>query len=355
MKNIERFFVNKNNSIEEAMISIERGGVGIALIVDKERRLIGTITDGDIRRAILNKIPLDNKIDKLLECRPKDYPKPTVVPVGTPHSKILKIMKEKVLRHIPMLDDKGRVAELVWISELIEEGLQIPVSAVVMAGGKGQRLHPLTKDIPKPMLPLENRPLMERTVEQLNKAGITEVNIATHYKSEIITKHFGDGNTFGVNINYINEDQPLGTAGALGLMKVPKGITLVVNGDILTQLDFRAMYDFHCSHKAAMTIGVRKCEMEIPYGVVELDDVVVKNISEKPTETFIVNAGIYLLEPIAYSYIPKKVHFDMTDLVGCMVKAKHKVICFPIHEYWMDIGHPENYQQAQEDIKNGKI
>jgi len=355
MKDIKKISVGTESSIEETIRAIQRGGIGIALVVDDQERLVATITDGDIRRAILRKISLNNKVGELIESSSSKLPKTTVVQVGTSHEEILRIMKEQVLRHIPIVNEEGRIVELIWISELIEEELSIPVSAVVMAGGKGKRLHPLTKDTPKPMLPLEDRPLMERTIERLRKFGIAKVNIATHYKSEVITEHFGDGDNFGVDINYINEDQALGTAGALGLIETPDNSTLVVNGDVLTQLDFRAIFDFHRFHKAVMTVGVRKCELKVPYGVIDIEDVEVKDIIEKPVHSFIVNAGIYLLEPIAYKYIPKNEHFNMTDLVSCLITAKHRVICFPIQEYWLDIGHPENYEQLKEDFAAGKI
>lgn len=355
MKDVEKLFIFKDNTIEEVIATIQRGGMGIALLVDEKRHLINTITDGDIRRAILKKIPLGGKISQILESSLVRGPGITVAQTGTSYDEILRIMKEKVLRHIPLLDEEGRVAELIWISELIEEDFHSSISAVIMAGGKGQRLQPLTNDIPKPMLPLKGSPIMARTIEQLRKSGIAKVHIATHYKSEAIVNHFGNGDNFGVDIDYVNEDQPLGTAGALGLMKKPVSTSLVVNGDVVTQLDFRMMYDFHRFHKGVMTIGVRKCEFEIPYGVIENNDVVVEKIVEKPRQTAIVNAGIYLLEPAAYSYIPKNRHFDMTDLANCLIKADYKVICFPIQEYWLDIGHFENYEQVKEDISSGKV
>ncbi|MBM3252529.1 MAG: nucleotidyltransferase, partial [Candidatus Omnitrophica bacterium] len=211
------------------------------------------------------------------------------------------------------------------------------------------------KNTPKPMLLLKNRPLMEHTIKQLSKFGIKKVRIATNYKSEAIANHFGNGSEFGVDINYINEKRPLGTAGALGSMKMPSGTTLVLNGDILTQLDFRAMFDFHRHHMAIMTVGVRKCDFKVPYGVIETDDVEIANLLEKPIQTFLVNAGVYLIEPVAYRYIPKQQNFDMTDLVERLLKEKLRVISFPIQEYWLDIGHPIDYKKATEDAKNGKI
>ena len=355
MKDVQRIFVHPNDIIEETIRTIQREGLGIALVVDRDHRLINTITDGDIRRAILKKIPLHAKISRLFKYRSASYPKPVVAPVGTSHEELLAIMKEKVLRHIPLLDEAGRVVELVWISELLEEDLTLPVNAIVMAGGRGQRLFPLTQHTPKPMLPIDNRPLMERIIKQLRKSGIMQVDITTSYKADVITSHFGDGNDFGVKINYIHEPLPLGTAGALSLMDIPDKPTLIINGDVLTQLDFRAMYEFHRSHEAIMTVGVRKCEFKVPYGVVEIRDVEIKSIIEKPIQTFIVNAGIYLLEPIAYRYIPSGKQYHMTELLNRLVQENHRVISFPIQEYWLDIGHPEDYKQAEVDVQNGKI
>ncbi|MDD3296579.1 MAG: nucleotidyltransferase family protein [Candidatus Omnitrophica bacterium] len=355
MKNVEKLFTSKSNTIEEVIAVIQKGAKGIALIVDQQQRLIGTVTDGDIRRAILAKIDLKDKITSIFEQHCIGYNKPIAALIGVSREEILKIMGEKSVRHVPLLDKAGRVKDLAWISDLIEDDPGLQLTAIVMAGGKGRRLHPFTKDTPKPMLPLSNRPLMERTIERLRECGIKKVHISTHYKPEAITNHFGNGNNFGVDIGYINEDQPLGTAGALSLMESPHGPTLVINGDVLTQLDFRAMHDFHNSHKAVMTVGVRKCDLEVPYGVIETNNVDIVNLVEKPIQTFLVNAGIYLLEPIAYKYIPKNHNFDMTELVEALIEAGQRVISFPIQEYWLDIGHPEHYQKAKEDVKNGKI
>jgi NDP-sugar pyrophosphorylase family protein len=224
-----------------------------------------------------------------------------------------------------------------------------------MAGGFGQRLRPLTDEAPKPMLPVNGRPLMEHIIEQLRKAGINQVSIATHYKPEVITNHFGDGRALGVNINYIFEDHPLGTAGALGLMVAPTSPILVINGDILTQLDFRVMHAFHETHGALLTVGVRKYDLQIPYGVVELKGLEIVRLEEKPVQTVLVNAGIYLLESEVYHYIPRGAPCDMTDLIQTLVRAGKRVISFPICEYWMDIGNLQDYQRAGHDISSGEF
>lgn len=355
MKEVEKIFIRPEDSLEKTIHVIQAGGVGIALVVDEKQRLLGTITDGDVRRAILNKMPLHRGISSILDDHSLHNLQPTTVLVGTSCEQVLQIMKEKVIRHIPVLDEKGCVVELSLLSELINEDISMPLAAIVMAGGRGKRLHPLTLDTPKPMLLLNNRPLMEHTIEQLKKAGITKVNITTNYKSEMIRSHFGNGDRFGVEIEYINELQPLGTAGALGLFEIPDHPMLIINGDIITQLDFRAMYHFHRSHRAVMTVGVRKYDIKIPYGVIETEDIVIKNLIEKPLQTFIVNAGIYLIEPSVWRFIPKGRRFDMTELVETLIQENQRVISFPIQEYWLDVGHPEDYKQARIDAKNGKV
>lgn len=355
MKDFKKLCVGVNNTVEETIAAIQAGHVGIALVLDDKQRLVSTVTDGDIRRAILNRIPLDSKITALFGYRSKEILEPIVAALDTPHEKLLQMMKKNVIRQIPLLDNENRVVELALLSELLDEELHFPVRVIVMAGGEGKRLYPFTKSIPKPMLPLKNRPLMERIIRQLGMAGIKKVHIATNYKSDVIINHFGNGDGFGVDISYLKEDRPLGTAGALKLLDEPDSPTLVVNGDILTQLDFRAMFDFHTTHKAVMTVGVRKCDFRVPYGVIETDDIHITNIAEKPQQTFLVNAGIYLLEPQTYKYIPCESHFDMTDLVHCLLKEGLRVISFPIQEYWLDVGYPVDYKQAKEDVKNGKV
>ena len=351
MKDIEKFLVYLDSTVEEVISAIQKGGQGIAIVVDQERCPIKTITDGDVRRAILNKVRLEDKVTILF----KNDSRPVVASVKTSQDELLKMMEEKVLRQIPLLNDEGRIVELVLLSELIEERKGLSLTAVVMAGGKGKRLYPLTKGMPKPMLPVDGVPLMHRIVQQLHQAGIKKIQISTHYKSDVITNYFGDGQKLGINIDYIHEDQPLGTAGALGLMDIPTETALIINGDILTQLDFRAIYDFHQTHGAIMTVGLRKFEFEVPYGVVQTDDIHITHLVEKPLQTFLVNAGIYLIEPLVYEYIPKEKYLDMTDLISALLKAKLKVISFPIQEYWLDVGLREDYKKAQEDVKSGKI
>ena len=205
------------------------------------------------------------------------------------------------------------------------------------------------------MLTVGDRPLLERTILQLRRAGIREVNLTTHYLPERISHHFGDGQAFGVKISYSNEDQPLGTAGGLKSVKRPDGPFLVINGDILTGVSFQEMLSFHQNHEAVMTVGVRKHEVTVPFGVVECDDVRITELREKPSITLFINAGIYLLEPAACEYIPDGRHFDMTDLIQALLGSGRTVVGFPIIEYWRDVGTQEDYLRAQDDLRHGRI
>ena len=349
--NVEDAFVSPGWSVRRVMEQIDRNGQAIAVVVDEQRKLLDTVTDGDIRRAILGGIDLDLSIQNLIDHRPPPaHGGPVTAPEGTGMAELLGRMAELSIRHIPIVDSGGRVVDVAVLTEMIKE-TELPITAVVMAGGRGTRLRPLTENLPKPMLPVGDRPLLELIIEQLCEAGIRRVNLTTHYKKDVIARHFGDGQGFGVEIQYVEEGEPLGTAGALGLMAPTDKPMLVINGDILTRVDFRAMLDFHREHHADMTVAVRQHEFRVPYGVVESDGVLVTGISEKPVLRHFINAGIYLLDPGACRYIPTDQHYDMPDLITRLVEEHRRVVSFPVHEYWLDIGHVEDYQRAQSEAQ----
>jgi len=231
----------------------------------------------------------------------------------------------------------------------------IPLRALVMAGGLGSRLLPKTENLPKPMLPVGDRPLIEDIFVQLRQAGIKRVNVATHYKSDKISGYFGDGHNFGIELNYVTEDSPLGTAGAIGLLQPEGDNLLIINGDILTRVDFRAMFSFHQEQNAELTVGVRKYDLKVPYGVVECDGILVTKVIEKPVINFFVNAGVYLLSTSVHDYIPPGNRCDMTDLIQILIRDKKEVVSFPIWEYWLDIGQISDYERAQSDIRRGRV
>lgn len=341
--------------MREAALLMERNSAGIVLVVDEDRRLLATITDGDVRRAMLGGLTLDSSLSELLERKQSSpYPTPCTVRVGTPREEILRVMEERFIRHVPVVDGDGRVIDLITADQLVPREV-IPLQAVIMAGGYGKRLLPLTENTPKPMLPVGDQPLMELMVGQLRDAGIRRVNVTTHFEPEKIRDHFGDGARFGVDMNYVSEERPLGTAGALRLIETGTEPMLIINGDILTKVDIRAMLDFHNDHKADLTVGVREYDFQVPYGVVETEETRVVRVSEKPVYRFFVNAGIYLLQPTLQEFIPSTERFDMTDLIAQLVAAGRTVVSFPIMEYWLDIGQLSDYERAQQDVKSGEF
>jgi dTDP-glucose pyrophosphorylase len=352
---VEELFISLSASIRTALLRIDRGGMGIALIVDEQGHLQGTVSDGDVRRAILASLDLDSPVSILLERKKAgQYSKPITARAGTSREELLSLMHKYTLREIPILDEQERVIELVGLDDLVPVE-PLSLQAVIMAGGFGSRLRPLTEDMPKPMLPVGGRPLMEVLLEQLRDSGIRNVNVTTHFHPEKITDYFGDGRDFGVELTYVNEASPLGTGGALGLMPRPSEPLLVINGDVLTQVNFRSMYAFHQENKADLTLAVRQYDFEVPYGVVECDGVFVKTIREKPSYNFFVNAGIYLLQPEVYQYIPAGKSFNMTDLIQWLIEAGRVVVSFPVREYWLDIGQHADYARAQSDVENGLV
>ena len=346
--------VGPESSVHQAIAQMDVSRIGIVLVVDAEQKLLGTITDGDVRRAVLANFDLDKQVQALLALKEGSrYAQPITAPAEADRAILLHLLQQHNILHLPLVDKDQRVVALVTRDELAhEEGP--PPRAVIMAGGRGGRLLPLTEELPKPMLPVGDRPLMEIIVEQLRAAGIRHVNMTVHHKSDKITQHFGDGREFGVEISYVTEDRPLGTAGALGLIELPQETVLVINGDILTQVDLRAMLAYHREHQADLTMAVQRYDLQVPYGVVECEGVYVRGLAEKPLFNFFVNAGIYLLEPAVYTFIPNGKPYDMTDLIQRLLDEGRTVAAFPIREYWMDIGQPADYEQAQKDVQNWK-
>jgi dTDP-glucose pyrophosphorylase len=352
MRNIEELFVLPTATLRDVLVRSNATRRGIVLAVDSQRRLTGVITDGDIRREMLAGTDHDVSVRQLLTN--KGNPRPITASLDASHAELVEILRRTAVSHIPLVNADGVVERLVAVEDLLIED-ELALQAVVMAGGRGTRLHPLTEELPKPMLPVGDKPLMERIICQLAETGIRQVNITTHYLAHRITEYFGDGSDFGVNLTYVPEVELLGTAGGLALMPMPETPLLVINGDILTDVDFRAMLAYHRSHGSALTVAVRSYEVQVPYGVVESDGVHVRRVVEKPTYRYFVNAGIYLIEPGIHQLVPKNRRFDMTDLIEAALERGLPVVTFPIWEYWRDIGQHTDYAQAQTDVKDGTI
>ncbi|MBY0471636.1 nucleotidyltransferase family protein [bacterium] len=338
-------------TLRQAMECLNLNCKGIVLVVDEGRRLAGIITDGDLRRAFLGGHGVDSPVSQILKQKSDLIPKSVVAKLGTAPTKLLQMMQELQIRHIPIIDSSECVVDLALLEDFIPTE-SLPLQAVIMAGGQGKRLLPLTENTPKPMLPVGGRPLMEHMIVQLGQTGIRNVNISTNYLSSQISDYFGDGEKFGVKLSYVTEDKPLGTAGSLGLLGPSEEPLLVINGDILTKVDFRAMLSYHVENRADLTVAVRQYDLTIPYGLIECDGNRVTEVREKPAFKFLVNAGIYLLEPSVLKEIPVQgEHCDMTDLVQILIQKNKNVVSFPVVEYWLDIGQVADYQRAQEDMK----
>jgi len=369
MMNPEPFTVSPEKSLREVFECIGRNAKGIALLVEDDGTLVTTVTDGDLRRAILADIHLEERAAVLVERkREQGTLAPLTAPEGASTSELLTLMKEKSVRQIPIVDRSGVVVsiafrEVLFANSILPENVPLPpephrstedldVDAVIMAGGFGKRLYPLTDKVPKPMLPVGDRPMLELIVDQLRAAGIRKIFITTHFMPEVIRDHFGDGSDREVEIEYVHEEEPLGTGGALGLLPDSDRTLLMMNGDILTHVDLQELVQFHRREKAEITLGVRQFDLQVPYGVVRCRDSEIERIDEKPVVPFLVNAGIYVVDPSARRMIKQGHRIDMPELVDQIIGRKGRTSAFPIVEYWLDIGRMDDYRKAQTDQRN---
>ena len=339
--------ISREASLRDAIDAINRGGVQIALMVDTHGRMMGTLTDGDIRRSLLRGLDLSSPASDAVQ-RHFQSVTSILAPV-----EVLAVMRRHSIDQLPVIDGDGRLVGLYLLDDLLDEptaGLPNPV--VLMAGGRGTRLRPLTDHCPKPMLRVAGKPILESILEQCIASGLNEFHLAVNHLKEQIREHFGDGSRWGVRIQYIEETSPLGTAGALQLLpdEARRGSPLLVmNGDVLTRLNLAQLLEFHASHGAAATLCVRSHDVVIPFGVVEAEGVDLVGFREKPVLRHQVNAGIYVLEPSLLDHIPPGEAMDMPSLLLAARAAQQRVAVCPIHEYWCDIGRPETLQQAHED------
>lgn len=345
MKDWKQAVVSPQDTIRDAIRTIDAGGIQTALVIDRENLLQGTVTDGDIRRAILKDLPLETSVATIMKTNP------TIARQGDTKESILVTMKLTGHRHIPILDEKNHVVEVAFLEDLIQtEALENWV--ILMAGGLGTRLRPLTENCPKPLLQIGNKPLLQTILENCRDHGLKKFYISINYKAEMVKEHFGDGSRWGVTIKYIEEQKRMGTAGALSLLaEKPDSPVLVMNGDLLTKVNFQNLLDFHKEHNAQATMCVREYHFQIPYGVVEINGQRITSIIEKPSQRFLVNAGIYVLQPETLGLIPADTFFDMPDLFKWLIERGLTAAAFPIREYWVDIGQLPDLEQARGDYK----
>ncbi len=332
--------VPQNATIRQAMVIIDGSGAQIGLVVDEANRLLGAVTDGDIRRAILRSASLEDPVAGIMNRSPVTGPQ------GASRDEALSLMQARGVRQLALLDAQGHVVDLKLFDEVVETAPR-DNWVVLQAGGMGTRLRPLTSDLPKPMLRVGKRPILETILLSYRSAGFRRFFISVNYKRESIKEHFADGSAWGVRIEYLEEDERLGTAGALGLLpQVPTAPVVVMNGDLLTNLNFAQLVDFHTASAAKATVCVHEYDVQIPFGVVEVEGASLLAIREKPVHTFFVNAGVYVLDPDVVAQVARGQHLDMPGLLEGLIAQGHKPAVFPIREYWLDIGRVDDFVKA---------
>ncbi len=340
MKSIEGITLAGDSTIKQALTIINTGGVQIAMVVGEEDKLIGTVTDGDIRRGLLSGLLLESSIESII------HKNPTVCSVGDSKEAILKIAVEKKLYQIPIVNSVGVLVGIAEVDELLKAA-EFSNKVVLMVGGMGTRLLPLTADRPKPLLEVGNKPILETIINNFSQYGFKNIILSVNYKSQMIEEYFGDGSRFGVSIEYIFENKRLGTAGSLDLMREHLNEPFfVMNGDLLTNINCKYMLEYHLASQAVATMGIRKYDFQVPYGVVNIKNQLITSIEEKPVHKFFVSGGIYILNSEVLDYIPHDTFYDIPALFDTLIAYKQKTVSFLIKEYWLDIGRISDFERA---------
>jgi dTDP-glucose pyrophosphorylase len=343
MANWKDVIVSPETPLADAIAKVDASGLQVALVLAPDDSLLGILTDGNIRRAILAGKGLQVPVSEVMN------PQPTAVPASTLRDEMLALMRRMTIHHLPLIDDAGRVVGLVTLDELIGAS-ERPNWVVLMAGGLGTRLQPLTDECPKPLLAVGGKPILETILESFAEQGFKRIFLSINYKAEMIRNHFGAGDRWGVQVEYLHESIRLGTAGALSLLpEMPTAPIIVMNGDLLTRTIFDNLLQFHQAQGAAATMAVREYDFQVPYGVVSLNGVRIEAIEEKPVQKFFVNAGIYALSPDVLEHLPAETFFDMPTLFEHLIAAGKTTAAYPLREYWLDIGRLEEFERAQRE------
>ena len=346
MHNVEAITIQSVTPLREAMRTLDSTGQKIVIITDSSNRVIGTCTDGDIRRALLRDLTLDAEIASAMNVNP------TIAQETSTNADILALMRRENIMQIPVVDADGVLLRLVSMTEPASEAdSDIPI--VLMAGGLGQRLRPLTDSCPKPMLPIAGRPLLERIIERFGVLGFNKFFISINYLGHQIEEHFGTGVRHDVNVSYLREVKKLGTAGALSLLPANiKGPIIVMNGDLITEFDFRQLVESHRNSGALATMCTREHRTSIPFGVVEHEGDQYQSTVEKPTLVHQINAGVYCISAEALEYVPAEEFYDMPQLFADLMKAEKPCAVHKISDLWYDIGTVQEYERAQRLFKD---
>lgn len=343
-----KHLIKRSESVRDALNKLNTLGMdAILFVVDDDRRLIGSLTDGDIRRGFIKGLSFENSIMEYIQADPifihqNDY-----------SIEQLELFKARNLKVIPIINDDHRIEDILNLRLKIS---LLPLDAVLMAGGRGERLVPLTNNCPKPLLKIGDKPIIEHNIDRLINYGINRIIISIRYLGHQIKDHFGDGSSKEVSIQYVEEDEPLGTFGALSMVDSFKTDNiLLMNSDLLTNIDFADFYKSFIESDADLMIASIPYQVKIPYAVLEINDGAVISFDEKPTYSYYSNGGIYLFKRSLLEHLPGKTFFNATDFMELLISKKKKVIHYPIIGYWLDIGRHEDFEKAQHDIKHIKL
>ncbi|MFB5675118.1 nucleotidyltransferase family protein [Paenibacillus terreus] len=342
---LKKHMLTRRSTIREALETIERTGEEIALI-GEEGKLYGIVTDSDVRKGMLKGATMQDPVDRIVN---KSY---IYAFNDEPKEWVWQRMTELHIRQMPIINRRREIVDLLLMNRRTPSPEMSTIPVLIMAGGLGTRLRPLTDQTPKPMVHVGGKPLLHTLIERLQLEGFREMILSIHYRKEEIQQYFGAGEAYGVHIHYVDEQKRMGTAGAIRLAsQLLQQPFLVINGDIMTKLNFRRFMSFHLQQQASLTIASVPYEFRVPYGVIESNEARVKYITEKPLYQFLVSAGMYCVNPGLIHYIPDNEYFDMTQLIEAALANSEPVVHFPIHEYWLDIGRMPDYEKANEDYK----
>lgn len=337
-------FLPENSTIANAISSLDASHLKIALVVSEDKILLGSISDGDIRRGLLKGLDINSPITGII------HRNVLVVPPDMERKLVMQLMVANKIQQIPVVDEQHRVVGLHLWDEITTPPIR-PNLMVIMAGGMGTRLRPHTENCPKPLLPVAGKPMLEHIIERAKLEGFSHFVLAIHYLGHMIEDHFGNGERLGVQIDYLREKSPLGTAGALGLLSPqPDASFVVTNGDVITDIRYGELLDFHTRHAAAATMAVRVHEWQHPFGVVQTQGVEIVGFEEKPVARSHINAGVYAFDPDSLSFLSTDDHCDMPTLFERLQAKAKRTVAYPMHEPWLDVGRPDDLVVARADL-----
>lgn len=349
MNIVEKHIINREQSVRDALIKLDfLASDAILFVVDDNNKLLGSLTDGDLRRGFIKGLGFEDEILNFIQ------PKPSYIIEGENAIKKLEEFRAKNFKIVPILNANYQIVDIV---NFRDTSTIIPADAVLMAGGEGKRLRPLTENTPKPLLKVGDKPIIEYNIDRLSKVGVKNIHLSVNYLAEQLRDYFKDGASKNLNIKYVQEDKPLGTIGSVLLVEDFKHDDIIVmNSDLLTNIDFADFYKMFKASEADMAVAATSYHVDIPYAVLEIDNAnAVKSLKEKPRYTYYSNAGIYILKKELLKMIPQDTFFDITDLMDKILEMNLKLVTYPINGYWLDIGKHEDFKKAQEDIKHIKL